>query len=119
MDYYVQAKTNTRVAIPLLPVAKEILDRYKDHPMCLNQNKVLPVSSNQKMNKYLVEIAALAVVAKILGDRIAKRTFATTVTLMNGVPIESVSKMLAIPTSALPSFMPKYWTKKWVMICRH
>ncbi len=87
-------KTNTRAAIPLLPVAKEILDRYKDHPVCINQNKALPVSSNQKMNEYLVEIAALAGVAKTLGNRIAKRTFATTVTLMNGVPIESVSKML-------------------------
>lgn len=54
-------KTNTRAAIPLLPVAKEILDRYKDHPVCINQNKALPVSSNQKMNEYLVEIAALQV----------------------------------------------------------
>ncbi len=87
-------KTNTRAAIPLLPVAKEILDRYKDHPVCVNQNKALPVSSNQKMNEYLVEIAALAGVTKTLGNRIAKRTFATTITLMNGVPIESVSKML-------------------------
>jgi len=87
-------KTSTRAAIPLLPVAKEILDRYKDHPVCLNQNKALPISSNQKMNEYLVEIAALAGVTKTLGNRIAKRTFATTVTLMNGVPIESVSKML-------------------------
>lgn len=87
-------KTNTRAAIPLLPVAKEILDRYKDHPVCVNQNKALPVSSNQKMNEYLVEIAALAGIMKTLGNRIAKRTFATTITLMNGVPIESVSKML-------------------------
>jgi N-acyl-D-aspartate/D-glutamate deacylase len=50
--------------------------------------------SNQKMNEYLVEIAELSDVTKTLGNRIAKRTFATTVTLMNGVPIESVSKML-------------------------
>jgi integrase len=87
-------KTNTRAAIPLLPVAQEILDRYKDHPVCINQGKALPISSNQKMNEYLLEIAALAGVEKTLGNRIAKRTFATTVTLMNGVPIESVSKML-------------------------
>lgn len=46
------------------------------------------------MNEYLVEIAALSGVNKVLGNRIAKRTFGTTVTLMNGVPIESVSKML-------------------------
>jgi site-specific recombinase XerD len=87
-------KTNTRAAIPLLPVAKEILDKYKDHLICINQDKALPVSSNQKMNEYLVEIATLTGIGKTLGNRIAKRTFATTVTLMNGVPIESVSKML-------------------------
>lgn len=87
-------KTDVRAAIPLLPVAEAILNRYKDCPVCVNQGKALPVSSNQKMNEYLVEIAELSDVAKTLGNRIAKRTFATTVTLMNGVPIESVSKML-------------------------
>lgn len=87
-------KTDTRVAIPLLPIAAGILDKYKDHPCCLHSNRALPVSSNQKMNEYLVEIAALCGVNKTLGNRIAKRTFGTTVTLLNGVPIESVSKML-------------------------
>ncbi|NRF40241.1 site-specific integrase [Pedobacter foliorum] len=87
-------KTDTRAAIPLLPVAEAILDKYKDHPICINQDKALPVSSNQKMNEYLVEVAALTDVRKTLGNRIAKRTFATTITLCNGVPIESVSKML-------------------------
>ncbi|SEB22325.1 Site-specific recombinase XerD, partial [Pedobacter hartonius] len=87
-------KTDTRVAIPLLPIAASILDKYKDHPYCLHNNRALPISSNQKMNEYLVEIAALAGVNKTLGNRIAKRTFGTTVTLLNGVPIESVSKML-------------------------
>jgi integrase len=87
-------KTDTRVAIPLLPIAANILDKYIDHPYCLNNDKALPISSNQKMNEYLVEIAALSGVNKTLGNRIAKRTFGTTVTLMNGVPIESVSKML-------------------------
>lgn len=87
-------KTDTRVAVPLLPVAEAILDRYKDHPVCINQDKALPVSSNQKMNEYLVEIATITDIPKTLGNRIAKRTFATTVTLCNGVPIESVSKML-------------------------
>lgn len=87
-------KTDTRAAIPLLPVAEAILEKYKDHPVCINQDKALPVSSNQKMNEYLVEVAALTDVPKTLGNRIAKRTFATTITLCNGVPIESVSKML-------------------------
>ncbi|MCX2585928.1 site-specific integrase [Pedobacter sp. MR22-3] len=87
-------KTDTRAAIPLLPIAASILDKYKNHPYCLSNNRALPVSSNQKMNEYLVEIAALSGVNKILGNRVAKRTFGTTVTLLNGVPIESVSKML-------------------------
>ena len=87
-------KTGTRAAIPLLPIVANIVDKYKDHPYCVSHDRVLPVSSNQKMNEYLVEIAALSQVNKKIGNRIAKRTFATTVTLLNGVPIESVSKML-------------------------
>lgn len=87
-------KTDNRLAIPLLPVTEAIINRYKNHPVCINGNRVLPVSSNQKMNEYLVEVAELAGVKKKLGNRVAKRTFATTVTLANGVPIESVSKML-------------------------
>lgn len=87
-------KTGTPIAVPLIPIAADILERYKDHPFCVNQNRALPISSNQKMNEYLVEIAALSGIVKTLGNRIAKRTFATTVTLLNGVPIESVSKMM-------------------------
>lgn len=74
-------KTGTPVAVPLIPIAADILERYKNHPLCANYNRALPVSSNQKMNEYLVEIAALSGIVKTLGNRIAKRTFATTVTL--------------------------------------
>ncbi len=87
-------KTGTRVPVPLLSVAEAILDKYKDHPVCIANDICLPISSNQKMNEYLVEVAELSGVKKTLGNRVAKRTFATTVTLCNGVPIESVSKML-------------------------
>lgn len=87
-------KTDTRLAIPLLPIATKILDRYSNSPCCSNQGKALPISSNQKMNEYLVEIAAIAGVNQTLGNRIAKRTFATTVLLRNGVPIETVSRLL-------------------------
>jgi site-specific recombinase XerD len=55
---------------------------------------VLPIISNQKMNAYLKEIADLCGIDKCLSFHVARHTFATTVTLMNGVPIESVSKML-------------------------
>jgi site-specific recombinase XerD len=87
-------KTNTRSAIPLLPSAVTILDRYADNPYCVNSDKALPVATNQKMNEYLREIATLCGIDKELSMHIARHTFATTVTLLNGVPIESVSKML-------------------------
>ena len=71
-----------------------IIDKYEDHPECNNQNKLLPILSNQKMNAYLKEIAGVCEIEKELTFHIARHTFATTVTLTNGVPIESVSKML-------------------------
>lgn len=87
-------KTDTPTRIPLLPQAQSILDKYKDNPKCVNENKVLPILSNQKMNAYLKEVADLCSITKTLTFHIARHTFATTVTLSNGVPIETVSKML-------------------------
>lgn len=87
-------KTKTAARIPLLPGALAIIDRYKDHPQWQEGDYVLPVLSNQKMNAYLKEIADLCGVSKTLTYHIARHTFATTVTLNNGVPIETVSKML-------------------------
>lgn len=87
-------KTDTVSHIPLLPVAEAILEKYKTHPKCLNQNCLLPVSSNQKLNSYLKEIADLCGIKKDLTFHIARYTFATTVTLANDVPIETVSSMM-------------------------
>ena len=56
--------------------------------------KLLPVISNQKMNAYLKEIANLCNIRKVLTFHIARHTFATTVTLENAVPLETVSKLL-------------------------
>ncbi|QCR24633.1 site-specific integrase [Pontibacter sp. SGAir0037] len=92
--YTSRQKTDTISRIPLLPMALTILEKYEKHPQCLNQDRVLPVLSNQKMNAYLKEIADLCGIGKPLTFHIARHTFATTVTLSNGVPIESVSRML-------------------------
>lgn len=92
--YTSRQKTDTSTRIPLLPPALAILDKYKNHPLCVNQGRLLPVSSNQKMNAYLKEIADLCGISKKMTTHIARHTFATTVTLTNGVPIETVSKML-------------------------
>ena len=87
-------KTETRSAIPLLPTATQLIKKYSNHPLCINKDMPLPVPSNQKMNGYLKEIAAMCGINKILTSHIARHTFATTITLCNGVPIETVSKML-------------------------
>lgn len=89
-----RTKTKSLSSIPLLPVAEEILDRYKDHPEVKDGKYVLPVLSNQKSNAFLKEIAVMCGINKPLTTHLARHTFATTITLTNGVPIESVSKML-------------------------
>jgi integrase len=68
-----------------------ILEKYKGK---LPEGKILPISSNQKMNAYLKEIGDLCEIKKNLTFHLARHTFATTITLSQGVPIESVSKML-------------------------
>lgn len=87
-------KTNTGCKVPLLAVPLSILNQYQLHPQCINSGKLLPVPSNQKMNAYLKEIADICGINKLLTFHTARHTFATTVTLSNGVPIETISKML-------------------------
>jgi site-specific recombinase XerD len=70
------------------------MDRHKDDPQCLNQGRVLPVLSNQKMNSYLKEIADACDIKKKMTFHTARHTFATIVTLANDVPMETVSKLL-------------------------
>ena len=87
-------KTDTKVHIPLLPKPVEIIGKYKDHPIASNRGVLLPTFSNQKMNLHLKPIAQLAGIKKNVTFHMARHTFATTVTLTNDVPIESVSEML-------------------------
>ena len=87
-------ETESRSSIPILPTAMNILKYYEDHPQCINKGQLLPVLSNQKMNSYPKEIADQCGITKNITFHLARHTFATTVTLFNGVPIESVSKML-------------------------
>jgi site-specific recombinase XerD len=87
-------KTDSSSRIPLLPAALRILEKYEDDPQCQIKNVVLPVLTNQKMNEYLKEIAERCDIEKLLTFHAARHTFATTVTLSNGVPMETVSKML-------------------------
>jgi len=87
-------KTNTRTSLPLLPKALEILIKYADRPAGIDENRVFPLLSNQKMNKQIKKIMAICKIEKNISSHSFRRTFATTITLSNGVPIETVSKML-------------------------
>ena len=87
-------KTGSATNVPLLPQALKIIDKYKDHPLCMQRGTVLPVASNQKMNEYLKEIALLCAFPFTLNTHMARRTFGSTVTLQNNVPINVVKEML-------------------------
>ncbi|RYY14117.1 MAG: hypothetical protein EOO04_30750 [Chitinophagaceae bacterium] len=89
-----RAKSGTEETVPLLPIPLEIIEKYKRHPYCVNENKLLPVNSNQRFNSYLKELADICDINKLLTTHTARHTFATTITLENDVPIETVSKML-------------------------
>jgi integrase/recombinase XerD len=81
----IRKKTNGKISVPILPKAKEILEKY---------NNELPSISNQKFNSYLKEISELLSINKKLTHHIARKTFATTVLLFNNVPMEIVSELL-------------------------
>lgn len=84
-------KTNVNSNIRLLDIPKKILEKYQGKQ---KDNKCLPVVSNQKVNEYLKEIATICGIKKTLTFHVSRHSFATSVALANGVPIESVSKML-------------------------
>lgn len=87
-------KTNKLLRIPILPKAKILIDKYKANPKSVINGTIFPKISNQKLNSYLKEIADLCDITKNLTFHLARHTFATIVTLTNGVPIETVSQLL-------------------------
>jgi integrase len=87
-------KTGTSTRIPLLPPALKIANQYLNNSEGPESKKLFPVLSNHKMNDYLKEITKVCGIKKRVTFHAARHTFATTVTLTNGVPIETVSKLL-------------------------
>ncbi|NCD67879.1 site-specific integrase [Mucilaginibacter agri] len=89
-----RVKNNNRVRVPLISPAIRLIDHYKSYPRFLDEDFVLPQLSNQKANAGLKEIMKVMGWTKWLTFHCARHTFATTVTLTNGVPIETVGQML-------------------------
>lgn len=90
----IRQKTKTPVRFPLLDFPFQLIHKYADDVRATAKGRLFPSMSNQKLNAYLKEIADLCGITKNLTFHMARHTFATTVTLTNGVPIETVSKML-------------------------
>ena len=83
-----RVKTGVLSHIPLLPIAKLILDKYK------GGEKLLPIQDPADINKYLKDIAILCDIKKRITFHTSRHTFASTVTLANNISLEVVSKML-------------------------
>ncbi|MGP1993008.1 site-specific integrase [Zobellia laminariae] len=92
--YTKRTKTDEPLKIPLLPKAKEIIDKYKDDPDLFENGRLLPMYSNPMINRTLKDIAKVCGIRKKVTFHVARHTFATAITLSNGVPIETVSKLL-------------------------
>lgn len=89
-------KTKKEYQVPLLPRALELLNKYKEYPSCVKKGKCLPVPSNVKFNAYLKEIGDIAGIPKNkpLVTHLARKTFASTIALSNGMNIGVLSKIL-------------------------
>ena len=87
-------KTGNRSNVPLLKIPLDIINKYVVLDALNPDDPVLPIMSNQKLNAYLKELADMCEIKKELTFHVARHTFATTVTMTFGVPMESVSKML-------------------------
>lgn len=87
-------KTGSICKVPLLPPAKNIINRYMNHPKVVSSGCLLPLPSNQKYNAYLKEVGEIVGITKPLKTHLARHTYATTITLQNGVSIEAVKELL-------------------------
>lgn len=89
-----RGKTGVTCRIPIFPISESIIKKYATHAEVLISGKLLPVPSNQKLNAYLKEIASICSIDKDLHTHLARHSFATTITLSNGIPMETISRIL-------------------------
>lgn len=87
-------KTKVKTHVLVIPPLKRIIDKYKEDPECIEENRLVPNRSNSNMNAYLKEIADLCGIEKNLTWYVGRHTFATTVALANGIPMEIISQIM-------------------------
>lgn len=96
-----RVKTGILFRVPLLPIAKLILDKYRE------EERLLPILNIGTTDEYLKEIAALCGIEKRISSHTARYTFATTVTLTNRVSLEVVAKMMGHTNTRMTSHYAK------------
>lgn len=84
-------KTKISYEVPLLDIPLYILEKYRD---AAPEGKLLPMYSNNELNRTLKRIAAICGIERKLVFHCGRHTYATEITLSHGVPLETVSKML-------------------------
>lgn len=97
LDRWIQTrrqKTNVKTNVLVIPPLQRIIDKYKDDPECVEENRLVPNRSNSNMNAYLKEIADLCGIDKNLTWYVGRHTFATTVALANNIPMEVISQIM-------------------------
>jgi integrase len=87
-------KTKVKTNVLVIPPLKRIIDKYKNDPECIEDDRLIPSISNSKMNAYLKEIADLCDIEKNLTWYVGRHTFATTVALANNIPMEVISQIM-------------------------
>ncbi|MFD2145731.1 site-specific integrase [Mucilaginibacter antarcticus] len=105
-------KSNEATNIPLLAPALALMEKYKDNPRANYLGTVFPTITNQKVNMHLKEVAKIIGIKKKLTFGVARHTFATTITLANNVPIETVSKMMGHTKIATTQIYARVLLKK-------
>jgi site-specific recombinase XerD len=87
-------KTGVPAYMPLLPIPAAIVDKYWNDPYCAKNSKLLPLRSYHHFNGYLKELANICQLSIIPSPHELRHTFATTVCLDHGVPLETVMVLL-------------------------
>lgn len=89
-----RGKTKVTEMVPILPIIAELIEKYKKHPYCKVNNRLIPVNSNFRYNSYLKELSDLCEIKKPLNSHLARHTFADMMLNVLNFPLEDVSKML-------------------------
>lgn len=105
-------KTGNEQKLILLPEALKVINKYKLDQLCKNANQLLPVKSNQKYNENLKTVQKIAGINTTLTSHLGRHVFATTIALSNGMPLETVSKILGHSSLKTTQIYAKVWDEK-------